>query len=79
LHPPGGQLQRLRQCAHQQGLAEAGNSFDEHVPGSHQREHRFFDDARLPDDCLADAGAQLSEQISRFLDGACFSFHVPTF
>ncbi len=63
--------------AHQQCLAEAGHAFDEYMAGRHQREHHFFDHARLPDDRFADAGAQLAEQVGGFLDGAGFSvFHV---
>ena len=47
------------------------------MAGCHQREHHFLDHARLPDDGLADAGAQLAEQVGGFLDGAGFS--VPCF
>ena len=74
---PVAELQGLRHGAHQQRLAEAGHAFDEHVAGRDQREHHFLDHARLPDDGLADAGAQLAEQVGGFLDGAGFS--VPCF
>ncbi len=77
---PVDSCKRLRECAHQQGLAETRNAFDEHVPGRHQREDHFLDHTRLPDDGLADAGAQFAEQLGRLLDGAGFSrFHVLTF
>ena len=78
LHASVAELQGLRHGAHQQRLAESGDTFDEHVAGRHQREHHFLDHARLPDDRLADAGAQLAEQVGGFLDGAGFSFHVLT-
>ncbi len=64
LHTLEFELQRRRQCPHQQRLRDAGNALEQHVASAQQRDHQAADDCVLPDDGLADLGTQGQQRIS---------------
>ena len=53
------QVQRLRQRAHQQRLAEARHAFEQAVAAGEQADQQLLDDVVLADDRLRDRGAQV--------------------
>ena len=60
-----GAVERARQRAHQQRLAEAGHAFEQHVPAGEQRGQRLLDDVVLAHDRLVDLVAKRADDPAR--------------
>ena len=65
------QVEHLAQRAHQQGLAQAGDAFEQRVPADEQAGQHAVDDVGVADDDLADLGLHslvgLAEAVGPFL------------
>ena len=69
LHALGVQGQRGGERADEQGLGDAGHALEEHVTAAQQRDDEAGDRGVLPDDGLADLGAQREERGTRLGPG----------
>ena len=62
------EVEHFAERAHQQGLAQPGHAFEQHVPAGEQRDERALDDGVLADDDFADFGAQGGVGLAEGLD-----------
>ena len=68
------QIQHLRERPHQQGLAEAGDAFQQRVAARQQADQHPVHDVRVPDDDLADLGPHPVEVVLELRDGLFIDF-----
>ncbi len=72
------QGQGLRQCAHQERLAQAWNALEEHVAGGRQRHYDLLDHCGLPDHRLAYFMPQACQALRGVRDWSYVRGHVAT-
>ena len=76
LHPCVVQRHRLRECTHQQGLAQSRHAFDQCVTRCDERNDDLLHDFVLADHCLADRGSQSFHHFGGPLNRIGFNLHA---